>query len=101
MESIEYVERSKENAIPSANDLLSKWDDAGEEVEYKQNTVMCSVGDSDPVLMNLKALMGAQGWYQRGSGDWFGALCSRPLLFRETRKRAGHRETDVRARRGC
>lgn len=66
MESIQYVEVSKENAIPSANDLLSKWADAtGEDIEphHKPSAILCS-SEVEPILANFKAYLTPTGWYK-------------------------------------
>ena len=66
MDSIQYVEVSKENAIPSANDLLSKWADAtGEDIEshHKPSAILCS-SEVEPILANFKAYLTPTGWYK-------------------------------------
>jgi hypothetical protein len=75
-ESIEYVERSKESAMPSANDLLSKWADMGDDSQFKPNNMMCSVGAlSDPVLTDLKSFIATNDWFQRFERQFVDNAC--------------------------
>ena len=69
MESIEFVEKSKENAIPSAHDVLSKWENGGDggEWECKENTAMCTSQSALDKVMSLNAFtsLGPKRWYKR------------------------------------
>ena len=80
MESIEYVEVSKENAIPSANDLLSKWADVtgGEDIEphHKPSTIICS-SEVEPILTGFKAYLTPTGWYKHVEESMMGRSCVR------------------------
>ena len=66
IESIDYVEKSKENAIPSASDLLSKWADASDELDAtysKPSAIICSSA-MDPMITNFKSLLTPTTWYR-------------------------------------
>ena len=79
MESIDYVEVSKENAIPSANDLLSKWADVtGDDIEphQKPSAIICS-SEVEPILTNFKAYLTPTGWYKRVEESMVGSSCVR------------------------
>ena len=63
VESIEFVEKSKENAIPSAHDVLSKWDKGsdGGEWQCKQNSALCTSHTTLDKVLSLNA----RRWYKR------------------------------------
>lgn len=67
MENIAFVESTRESAIPSANDLLSRWTNVNEESEQKENTVTCASEPNMQEVLNLDLFssMSPQKWFKK------------------------------------
>ena len=64
MDSIDFVEQSKDTSIPSAKDLLAKWTEATDDWEHKERA-MCT--SSPAVLDRVLSLnvFTSIGWFKR------------------------------------
>jgi hypothetical protein len=76
MESIEFVELSKDNSIPSANDLLAKWVSAKDDTEHTENAVMCAQGHTMDHVLDLNILTSFD-WYRRLEDALTGGICGK------------------------
>jgi hypothetical protein len=74
MESIEVVEFSKDNSIPSANDLLAKWVSAKDDTEHTEKAMMCARGHNMDRVVDLN-IFTSFGWYRRLEDALAGGAC--------------------------
>jgi hypothetical protein len=76
MDSIEFVDLSKDNSIPSANDLLAKWVPVKDDTEHTEKAMMCAQGHNMDRVLDLNILT-SFGWYRRLEDALTGGICGR------------------------
>jgi hypothetical protein len=76
MESIEFVELSKDNSIPTANDLLAKWISVKDDTEHTEKAMMCAQGHNMDRVLDLNILT-SFSWYRRLEDAITEGVCGR------------------------
>jgi hypothetical protein len=75
-EGIEFIELSKDNSIPSANDLLAKWVSAKDDTEHTEKAMMCARGHTMDHELDLN-ILASFGWYRRLEDAITGGVCGK------------------------